>query len=310
MTSLFPENDIKLEDLFLEVKYDGPSFDGVMNIQDLGNELLGIEYCLTKIINELVKTNKELSEADIESLQILTEGFVNNCFKKKIKFKAFLDEIEKRPVLISILFFVITIYSETALIQININNTNTVSMLRSGQIPIGQYQQIKDLPIPDNAKEIIRSNLIDKKYREESAKIVIPLKNDNDNLKLSSSVLEESVIIDNTNKQSFFIIDLPTEQEQDVTEEIKTIQGRINSINLDATKNQIGFKVKNEGNEIHCHLSENLSIDDYKSNYLGEWVEITGKISRAGDIIKEIEIEKLKKITKLGQIDITFGDNR
>jgi hypothetical protein len=45
MTSLFPENDIKLEDLFLEVKYDGPSFDGVMNIQDLGNELLGIEYC-------------------------------------------------------------------------------------------------------------------------------------------------------------------------------------------------------------------------------------------------------------------------
>ena len=310
MTSLFPENDIKLEDLFLEVKYDGPSFDGVMNIQDLGNELLGIEYCLTKIINELVKTNKELSEADIESLQILTEGFVNNCFKKKIKFKAFLDEIEKRPVLISILFFVITIYSETALIQININNTNTVSMLRSGQIPIGQYQQIKDLPIPDNAKEIIRSNLIDKKYREESAKIVIPLKNDNDNLKLSSSVLEESVIIDNTNKQSFFIIDLPTEQEQDVTEERKTIKGRINSINLDATKNQIGFKVKNEGNEIHCHLSENLSIDDYKSNYLGEWVEITGKISRAGDIIKEIEIEKLKKITKLGQIDITFGDNR
>jgi hypothetical protein len=187
MTSLFPENDIKLEDLFLEVKYDGPSFDGVMNIQDLGNELLGIEYCLTKIINELVKTNEELSEADIESLQILTEGFVNNCFKKKIKFKAFLDEIEKRPVLISILFFVITIYSETALIQININNTNTVSMLRSGQIPIGQYQQIKNLPMPDNAKEIIRSNLIDKKYREESAKIVIPLKNDNDNLELSSS---------------------------------------------------------------------------------------------------------------------------
>jgi hypothetical protein len=83
-------------------------------------------------------------------------------------------------------------------------------MLRSGQIPIGQYQQIKDLPIPDNAKEIIRSNLIDKKYREESAKIVIPLKNDNDNLESSSPVLEESVIIDNTNKQSFFIIDLPT----------------------------------------------------------------------------------------------------
>jgi hypothetical protein len=35
-----------------------------------------------------------------------------------------------------------------------------------------------------------------------------------------------------------------------------------------------------------------------------------GKSIIVGDIIKEIEIEKLKKITKLGQIDITFGDNR
>jgi hypothetical protein len=307
MTSLFPENDIKLEDLFLEVKYDGPSFDGVMNIQDLGNELLGIEYCLTKIINELVKTNKELSEADIESLQILTEGFVNNCFKKKIKF--FFDDIENRPVLIHLLRTVIVTYMASQSMQIYLNSSDTKSMLKSDQIPKEQCQQIKDLPIPDNAKEIIKSNLIDKKYREESAKIVIPLKNDNDNLESSSSVLEESVIIDNTNKQSFFIIDSPKEQEQYVTEEIKTIQGRINSINLDATKNQIGFKVKNEGNEIHCHLSENLSIDDYKSNYLGEWVEITGKISQVGDIIKEIEIEKLKKITKPGQINIAFGDN-
>ncbi|VVH65800.1 hypothetical protein BSPLISOX_2890 [uncultured Gammaproteobacteria bacterium] len=307
MTSLFPENDIKLEDLFLEVKYDGPSFDGVMNIQDLGNELLGIEYCLTKIINELVKTNKELSEADIESLQILTEGFVNNCFKKKIKF--FFDDIENRPVLIHLLRTVIVTYMASQSMQIYLNSSDTKSMLKSDQIPKEQCQQIKDLPIPDNAKEIIKSNLIDKKYREESAKIVIPLKNDNDNLESSSPVLEESVIIDNTNKQSFFIIDSPKEQEQYVTEEIKTIQGRINSINLDATKNQIGFKVKNEGNEIHCHLSENLSIDDYKSNYLGEWVEITGKISQVGDIIKEIEIEKLKKITKPGQINIAFGDN-
>jgi hypothetical protein len=33
---------------------------------------------LTKIINELVKTNEELSEADIESLQILTEDHSKN----------------------------------------------------------------------------------------------------------------------------------------------------------------------------------------------------------------------------------------
>jgi hypothetical protein len=55
MTSLFPENDIKLEDLFLEVKYDGPSFDGVMNIQDLGNELLGIEYYCASTIKRPIR---------------------------------------------------------------------------------------------------------------------------------------------------------------------------------------------------------------------------------------------------------------
>jgi hypothetical protein len=38
------------------------------------------------MVLHLVRIDKELSEADIESLQILTEGFVNNCFKKKLKF--------------------------------------------------------------------------------------------------------------------------------------------------------------------------------------------------------------------------------
>jgi hypothetical protein len=141
VTSLFPENDIKLEDLFLEVKYDGPSFDGVMNIQDLGNELLGIEYCLTKIINELVKTNKELSEADIESLQILTEGFVNNCFKKKIKF--FLSNLSENlvniPIFRSILKTAIDAYLHTQSVQTSLSRGDTKSMLKFGQIPIG-YQ--------------------------------------------------------------------------------------------------------------------------------------------------------------------------
>jgi hypothetical protein len=143
-----------------------------------------------------------LSEADIESLQILTEGFVNNCFKKKIKF--FFDDIENRPVLIHLLRTVIVTYMASQSMQIYLNSSDTKSMLKSDQIPKEQCQQIKDLPIPDNAKEIIKSNLIDKKYREESAKIVIPLKNDNDNLESSSPVLEESVIILNLKTNLIF----------------------------------------------------------------------------------------------------------
>ncbi len=301
MSLLFPEDDIKLEDLFLEVKYDGPSFDGVMNIQDLGNELLGIEYCLTKIINDLVRDNKELSKDDIASLQILTEGFVNNCFKKKIRF--YFDEIEKRPVLMGFLKTVILIYSGSQAMQITLDKLPTELMLKSNQIPIEQHQQIRNLPILDSAKNIIENNLLNKKYREASAKVVMPLKNDNDNLESSSPVLKKSVIINNSNKKSFLIIDSSQEQEDNV-EISQAISGRINSINLDATRNQIGFKVNNEGNEIHCHLSENLNINEYKSDYLGEWVEITGKILYTGEVIKEIEILELKKIEKLGQISM------
>jgi hypothetical protein len=306
MNSLFPENEIKLEDLFLEIKYDGSSFDGVMNIQDLGNELLGIEYCLKIIINDLVETNKELSKADIDSLQILTEGFVNNCFKKKIKF--FLSDVSKNlenlPIVKSFLKSTIDVYLSTQSIQSTLDSDNTQVMLQSSQLPIEQHRKIKNLPISDNAQKIIESNLLDKKYREASAKTIMPLKNDNDNLETSSPVLENSVIIDNSNKESFLVVDSPQEQEEDVIDEDKTIKGRISSINLDATKNQIGFKENNEGIEIRCHLPGNLDINDYKYDYLGEWVEITGKVSCVGKIIKKIDISKLKKSFKSGQVNL------
>jgi hypothetical protein len=78
-----------------------------------------LPYWNTKIINELVKTNKELSEADIESLQILTEGFVNNCFKKKIKF--FLSNLSENlvniPIFRSILKTAIDAYLHTQSVQ-------------------------------------------------------------------------------------------------------------------------------------------------------------------------------------------------
>lgn len=308
--TLFPDTEVKLEDLFLEIKYDGPSFNGVMNIQDLGNELLGVEYCLTKIIKDLIKDSSELNQDDINSLQILTEGFVNNCFKKKIKF--FFDEIENRPVLIGnltrILITTILSYTATQTIQINLNPNDTKSMLKYTKIPIEQYQQIKTLPIPDNAKKIIASNLLDKKYREESAKIIMPLKNDNDSLESSSPSLREPVVINKGNKDGFFVIELNDEINELEIEHIQTIDGRINSINLDATKNKIGFKINNEGNEIHCHLSEELDINDYKNGYLGEWVKITGNVSQVGENIKEIEILKLEKATQYGQTNIPYKE--
>jgi hypothetical protein len=82
-----------------------------------------------------------LSEADIESLQILTEGFVNNCFKKKIKF--FLSNLSENlvniPIFRSILKTAIDAYLHTQSVQTSLSRGDTKSMLKFGQIPIGQY---------------------------------------------------------------------------------------------------------------------------------------------------------------------------
>jgi hypothetical protein len=45
VTSLFPENDIKLEDLFLEIKYDGP-FNGITIFADSSLYFLSIRLDL------------------------------------------------------------------------------------------------------------------------------------------------------------------------------------------------------------------------------------------------------------------------
>ncbi len=306
---LFPDTEVKLEDLFLDIKYDGPSFDGVMNIKDLGNELLGVEYCLTKIIKDLIQSSNELNQSDIDSLQILTEGFVNNCFKKKIKFflESLNDNLVSRPIIKSIIKSGIDVYLYSQTIQSDINKVDTKSMLESSQIPEEQYRQIRNLPIPDNAKKVIENNILDKKYREESLKIILPIKDDKDTLQSSSPILNKNVVINKENKGGFFVTGLNDEIDGSEIEENRNIEGRISSINLDATKNQIGFKVNDQGNKIDCHLPENLDINDYKAGYLGEWVKINGKVSYSGETIKEIEILKLEKATRHGQMSIPLG---
>jgi hypothetical protein len=99
--------------------------------------------------------------ADIESLQILTEGFVNNCFQKKLKFflSSLSENLENFSIVRSILKAAIDTYLHTQLVQTSLSRDDTKSMLKSGQIPIRQHQQIKDLPVLDNAKEI-KTNLI------------------------------------------------------------------------------------------------------------------------------------------------------
>jgi len=61
-----------------------------MNIQDLGDELLGLEYCLKEILDRLIKDypkvkDSELSGFDVNLIDIVAKDFIDNCFLKTIK---------------------------------------------------------------------------------------------------------------------------------------------------------------------------------------------------------------------------------
>jgi Zn-finger domain-containing protein len=59
-----------------------------MSISSLGNELLGLEYCIREAFKKIKASDKKFSDIKEEDLVILVEPFQNNCFRKKITVKA------------------------------------------------------------------------------------------------------------------------------------------------------------------------------------------------------------------------------
>lgn len=325
MEPLFKNIEIErsLEDLSIVIKYDGTSFSGVMDIRDLGNELLGIEYCLRSVIRKLKdgylknedKDIKAIFETfDINSLEIVTEGFVNNCFLKRIKFKEFFDEIENRPELMKFVTAIVTrsiaVYGAIYVAQITANSEVLKSAFQRNTIPSEVVSSIQESNLDAISRQVALEALQSKKYREESMKTIVPLRADDDSLVIKSDEFEtpeKSITIDNNNKDVFLVAGNEENETLPESERFDTVAGRISSIKLDATKNQIGFKVANEGAEIDCHLGEHLNIQDYQNGYLGEWVELSGNIHYNYDKATFIKIDKITKIPSpeiSGQIEI------
>lgn len=309
------------EDLFLDIKYEWISFDGVMNIYDLWHELVWLEYCLKTIILRLLKEDKktiknkilrdEISDLNINDFEILTEWFVNNCFLKRIKFKktnkiiSLLDEIENRPELnkyvLALILGSFSLYGTIYVAQLTANKDVLLKSLDKWTISTEVLNNIQESNLSQKSKTIALELIWDKKFRNESGKTISPIKDEWDYLELSSKAFsnlwKESIIIKHSNKDIFLSNSIESEKEDD-KEYVKydLIEWRISSINLDANKNQIWFKVLNEWTEINCHLIDSLKITDYKEWFLWEWVEIEWNITYTDDVTKYIEIHNIKKI--------------
>ena len=285
-----------------------------MNISDLGNELIGLEYSIRTILKKLkyahikeAQNNPEmkelLNEIDLTTIEILTEGFVDNCFLKKIKFKDLFDEMEKRPELMkltrTLLRSSFTLYGAIAMAQIAVEVPVLRNALEKGIVPKEFVQSIQESQIPSTSKSVAFEIIKNQRFRDEFAKTICPLRSDTDCLELKSEsfvgIDDNTIKIDVTNKESFLGSCDEDLVDEEFKEDFNKINGRISSIRLDATKNQIGFKVENEGSEIECSLTDTLDIYDY-IDYLNQWIEIEGLVQYSYDKTEHIEIHNIKKI--------------
>lgn len=285
-------NEIKKPDLdyFFDIKFDGNSFDGVMNIKDLSLELKSLDICLNKIIPLVIAKNK--LAINTNEYQILVGAFQNNCFKKRIKL-FLLEDVERHPVLVA---GVIAIFIEFMKI-----------------VPLFYNQNNKITPelIAEVKSEVVLSLLNDKEFRvAASNSFVNPLKNSNDKVTIlphSDLGLEELNISYSDKDKYFEDTSFNNEIENDDKKQIEkeiiredSIFGKIVAMDIDAPVRQIDFKIYGENRRVYGTLADGLDIQDYKK-YLGEFVEIKGVITESEGIVKSMLIQNIEKSEEPGQ---------
>ncbi len=270
---LFEMANQDIDDYFLDIKYDGPSFQGFMEIHHLGEEILGLEYCLKKIIKSLRRSGKlDLLDGEFE---IFVQAFEPGSFKKRVKI--LVRDIEKYKTTVTVLVALF------------------VGILHA--IPMYGAKRIKEMS-PELMSEIADQTKIqllqDKDYLINLLKTIQPIQADDKVFFRPPGNLSETMCINHNAKREF--LELVDEENLPETTDSGIMRGRIIKIDLDATKHQFDFKEDGKGARIDCSLSSVLNIYDYR-DLLGKWVEISGEITRIEDKISSIHILEIQEIS-------------
>jgi len=275
--------DLEIEDYILDIKYDGPSFDGIMEIGALTNEVVGIDICIKTIVSYLRQDNK--MDLVGEDFSIVVEAFQKNCFRKKIKFIG--RHMNKYPVLYTTVSAILA--ASIAIIpQLGANKIREMSPATMAQISDKtQVELLKNPQFLSAIANIIKPLLQDKDYVEFTQ----PTHNANRTLKITYS-----------QKSNF--MDLTAENIESVEmSSFGEIYGRIVEMDIDARKNQMGFKQNGEGEQIRCSVRTDQSISAY-THLLGKWVTLSGNIVSVDQKIKHIAVEKIVETGKKGQFEL------
>jgi len=274
---LFPADPVA-EYLF-EIKYDGPSFDGVMEIRALAEEILGMDASIHGIISAL-RNDKRISLKEAE-FQLLVEAFENNCFKKRLKLV--IDTIENYPQTAETIRWVIGGVFGTIIAFILAN-------------PTPQLNEMSPTLLRQISDKTVAKLLNDNRFLKNISRTVIPLRKEGDFVSIKTpDISARELIIPFSERGKFLVLGGEAAIEEEIEQRYHDdMYGKIISMDLDAKKNQVDFKIGGEGERIHCTFSDNLNVQDY-IHLLGTWVTVEGEVEKTNGNALHFYIEKIEK---------------
>lgn len=280
VTTLF--NNEEFENYLLDIHYQGPSFDGEMEISQLGTEIQGLDRALKIIIHTLAKHKKLAVKAS--EIEIYIEGFEKGSFRERVKICV--KTVEAYPTT-SVIISGLLAATMNLIPQLTAKEIQTMSPELK--------QQIQD--------EVKISLLSNKDFQRSLAAVMDPLQKNGDKITATTTNKTE-VVISHDQKEEFIKLAEQTDRQPEEEHHPNDLDGRITRVDLDATKNHLGFKINDEGVTILCTFKEQLKEEEM-TRLLGKWVRISGEITYVDGKIDRIDIDTYKLITP--QIQPTFN---
>ncbi len=246
-----------------------------MEIGQLRNQLTGLEDAIV-IIAQTLARQKRIG-FNPNDIQILVEAFERGSFRDRVKV---------------VLKSLKNLNQYQGAIALGVLLIEIIRM-----IPSYQAATIKEMSpqtiskIGDQVKiELLKNN----DFLKSITNVVHPLGQNGDRLQCTVPSLEP-VAIKYEDKKEFLELAGETEVERDMDgDRSEILRGRINRVDLDATKRHLGFKVNSEGNSIPATLDDRLRASLDMRSLLGQWVEINTTTTFKGGLRDNIFINSLK----------------
>lgn len=263
-------------DCLFDLEYKGPSFNGVMEISALKNQIAGLEEAI-KITAQVLSKHKKI-DFTVKDIEIFVQAFEKGSFRSKVKvtLKSLksLNNYQGAIALGALIVAILVLIQQKKAVELKDISPQLMS-------EIGDQVKVELLKDPSFLKSV--SNVVNPLH-QSGDKLVCAVPNDS------------QATIKYEDKTEFTQLSNGEDENQQDGNQFETLKGRINKVDLDAKVRHIGFKVNGEGSSIQSTLSEQIRGKVDMKTLLGQWVEIQGNTNFQSGIRIHIDISSIKII--------------